>query len=96
MTAEEVSAVLYRVVSDKSQALQRGARDRARIEQTIGRGEVPYGHRVDWLQETAEALNQVLLTKAREFNERFPGDCISVDDFLDALATLAGGYRNFR
>jgi hypothetical protein len=93
MTQEEVATTLFAIVSDKTKAIQRGARDRERIAQTIARGEEPYGHRVDWIQEAAEAVNQALMIKAREFNDRYPGDRISVQDMLDALATLAGGYR---
>jgi hypothetical protein len=93
MTPEEICSSLHRLLSDKTHALERGAKDRARIAQIIEEGGVPSGHRVDWLRETAEAVNLVLIEQAKEFNRRYPGDVVSVDDFLDVLATLRTSFR---
>lgn len=92
MKPAEISSVLYRVVTDHSQALSRGIKDRERINRILANGGTPTGHRVDWLMETTAALNQTLFVQSKSFNERFPGDCISTNDIMDALAALAADY----
>lgn len=88
MTPTQISEILFKVVSDEKLALQRGLKDRERISAIIARGEEPYGHRVDWLRDTAHALNETLMVQAKKFNTAYPGDKISVQDLIDALETI--------
>lgn len=93
MTPTEISAVLYRITTDNSKSLERGLKDRERIAKSIGRGEDPVGHRVDFLRDAAHKVNELLLECAKEFNARYPADRISVPDLGDVLVTLLASYQ---
>lgn len=95
MTSSEVCEILYKLTSDRTRALERGLRDRERIATAIATGTTPSGHRVDWLRDTADQLNDTLMVCSRKFNDRYPSDMISVQDLVDALATLSAAYQKY-
>ena len=88
MTPSEVGAILLNIVLDEQGALRNGLQDRKRIADEIAKGLSPVGHRVQWLLDTADALNDTLATQAAKFNNTYRADKISVHDMVDALATI--------
>lgn len=85
--AVNASRILLKFVTDRESKLKYGLQRRAEMFALIAKGEEPKGYRPEWLKSAVSAVIKVLLSKAQEFNAKYPQDCISSKDFLDVLAT---------
>lgn len=93
MIPEQLSEVLYNIITDGSKALERGVRDRERLRLAMAAGLEVGGRRIDWIRSTLREINLNIGQCAKEFNETYPGDRISVQDMVDVLIALTTLYR---
>ena len=94
MTPEQTCEVLYNILTDSSKALGRGARDRERIRLALEAGLEVDSRRLDWIYSTLRKVNIIIGDSAKDFNDTYPGDRISVQDMIDVLTTLTNFYRD--
>lgn len=76
---------------DKQVKLRFGYKRRDELAANIKANTVPEGdYRYAWLKNTRDEIVKMLGEKGEEFNKQYPYDCISLQDFTDALnsATL--------
>lgn len=86
-TLRNANAILIRFITDIDSKLRYGSKQRQNYLEAIDRGEEPKGYRVEYICKTVEQLIGWLSIKAKEFNDKYPQDRISVEDLMDILAT---------
>jgi hypothetical protein len=86
-TYKKANQILLRFVTDIEGKLRYGARIRLQMHETLNRGEDPNNYRSEFIAKASTELFGWLALKAEEFNELYPHDRMSSEDFSDILAT---------
>lgn len=84
---QKVVEILTSARMDKQVKLRFGYRQRDAMVAKMKANETmdPTDHRYAWLKETRDGLVAYLGTQGHKFNTANPHDCVSLQDFLDAL-----------
>lgn len=93
-TAKKANLILVRFVTDIETKIRYGQKQRQIMVEALEKGENPRGYRVDWISKTANQIIGFLGDRGAEFNNSFPQDRISTEDFADVLATAQARLRS--
>jgi hypothetical protein len=91
---KEAVRFFYKLLIDQKNRLEYGSQDRERIKTQIENDQSPTGYRVDWILSSSNKVILLLGEMSREFNNTYPDDKISSDDFLDVLTTAIKKIKN--
>lgn len=84
---EWAARILYTLVTDNVQRLERGIQLRNRMVEDIKAGKPATGYRATWIRASAQRVVKLLGEIAAEFNDFHSTDMCSSLDYLDILAT---------
>ena len=83
---QKVVEILTSARMDKQVKLRFGYRRRDELAANIKANTVPEGdYRYLWLKNTRDELLKILGERGEAFNKQYTYDCISLQDFIDAL-----------
>lgn len=85
--------VFLKLVKNRAERLQHGAKLRNEMHNIIDAGKQPTGYRAEWLKESAAVLIHVLGQIAEDFDDKHADDKASISDLLDVTATAMGSLR---
>jgi hypothetical protein len=88
MTIEELCNSFSTLVTNNDKRQERAQKDRERLRAQAAAGEVPTGHRVEWIKETAIEMVKTLGEQCKIFDQKYQGDRATGDDCLSAAMTL--------
>lgn len=84
-----VAAILYDVRTSDTIKLRWGREKRDQLRDAEKRGDKLDGYRAEWLKSCRHEVLMALSKSAEDFNEKYPHDRISTQDFIDVLSGTA-------
>lgn len=85
----------YKLIASQKSRLEYGSHDRKRIRAQIDANQKPTGYRVDWILKSSNEIIILLGQLAKDFNNMYPEDKISSDDYSDVLSTAINKIKRF-
>ena len=86
-TLKNANKILIKFITDIDAKVQYGLKQRKLMFEQIEKGIQPTGYRIDFINQSVREIFDLLLKRAKDFNEKHPQDRLSTEDFMDILAT---------